>query len=88
MTFLPEAGLGGGGEGGIVSSDQAGDPLWGIFREVSGVLGAGPTCVNWVCACSPRMHTPRRRGGWLWGQQVEWRLLSNRNLIYTLVSPE
>lgn len=27
MTFLPEAGLGGGGEGGIVSSGQAGDPL-------------------------------------------------------------
>lgn len=59
MTFLPEAGVGGDGEGGTVSSGQAGDPLVNIRRS-SWCLDTGPPCVNWVCAGIPRVHTLRK----------------------------
>lgn len=61
MTFLPEAGLSEGGEGGIVSTDQAGD-FSSEYSEALGVPGAGPTCINRVCACILRVHALRRDG--------------------------
>lgn len=74
-----------------VSSGQAEDPLlWGISPGTLRVFGQGPTCVEWVCVCIPREHTPGRdgeSGSGSAGGGREGSVLSRKNLVYLLVTP-
>lgn len=90
MTFLPEAGVGGGGEQRdcFLRPSRGPSPLGNIPRNSPCLWPRSHLCRVGLCVHPQRAH-PRER----WGERLRvsrWRegsVLSRKNLVYLLVTP-